>query len=98
MKNSTEDKLEEGYGICANNDPSEGNFAVFDDALSTMGPVSLARITGHGMSRYNKDMHSDLNLLFNGEKSESEQGVYPLGAFYKLPKKLQDSLIAIGKV
>ena len=33
MSKTTRNKKEAGYGICANNDPSKQNFAIFRDAL-----------------------------------------------------------------
>ena len=39
-KTTPKDK-EQGYGIRANNDPSERNFAIFIDALSHMGNASV---------------------------------------------------------
>ena len=39
-KNTTAAQKKAGYGIRANNDPAEQNFAVFDDALGQMGRVA----------------------------------------------------------
>ena len=58
MKNTTEEEKRQGYGICANNDVSEGNFAVFDNALSMMGQGALSRTATQGQSRYNGDFYN----------------------------------------
>ena len=39
----------------ANNDPFEGNFAIFTDILCS-GLINLARAAGIDQMRYNKDM------------------------------------------
>ena len=96
-KNLTEEQLEEGYGIRANNDTSEGNFAVFDDALSSMGRGALSRAAGQSQSRYNGDMQSDIDSLVSGRKCKSEKVSKPLGAFHLLPQEMQDALIATAK-
>ena len=41
MSETTPKYKEQGYGIRANNDPSERNFAIFRDALSHMGNASV---------------------------------------------------------
>ena len=97
MKNTTEEEKRQGYGIRANNDVSEGNFAVFDDALSTMGRGALSRAAAQGQSRYNGDFYNGVDDLVSGRKSKSEEESRPIGVFHKLPTKLQDSLLATAK-
>jgi hypothetical protein len=48
MKNTTEEEKRQGYVIRTNNDVSGGNFAVFDDVLSTMGWGALSRVAAQG--------------------------------------------------
>ncbi len=55
LKNKTAAQKKAGYGIRANNDPSEGNFAVFDDALSSSGRIDYSRACSEATTRYNKD-------------------------------------------
>ena len=95
-KTSAEDKRD-GYGIRANNDPSEQNFAVFDDALSTMGRGALSRAAGQGQSRYNGDFTRDISSMVTGRKSKANEEALQLGVFHKLPEELQNSLIATAK-
>jgi hypothetical protein len=95
-KTSAEDKRD-GYGIRANNDPSEQNFAVFDDALSTMGRGALSRAAGQGQSRYNGDFTRDISSMVTGRKSKADEEALQLGVFHKLPEELQNSLIATAK-
>ena len=41
MKNTTAAEKKSAYGVRANNDPSEGNFATFGDSLGMMGNANL---------------------------------------------------------
>ena len=97
MKKTTEEEKRQGYGIRANNDVSEGNFAVFDDALSTMGRGALSRAAAQGQSRYNRDFYNGVDELISGRKRKSDEEPRPIGVFHKLPTKLQDSLLATAK-
>ena len=90
MKKTTEEEKRQGYGIRANNDVSEGNFAVFDDALSTMGWGALSRAAAQGQSRYNGDFYNGLDELISGRSrnGKSNEESRPIGVFHKLPTKL----------
>ena len=43
MSKTMRKEKEQGYGICANNDPSEKSFTIFRDALSNMGEATVYR-------------------------------------------------------
>jgi hypothetical protein len=44
------------HGLCANNDPSEGNFVTFTDILCSGGHINLSSASDIGRMQYNKDM------------------------------------------
>ena len=71
MSKTTRQEKEQGYGIRANNDPSEQGFAVFRDALSHMGNASVYKAAGEGSSRYNNDWGRGVDALVTGRKSNS---------------------------
>ena len=96
-KNTTATQKKAGYGIRANNDPAEQNFAVFDDALGQMGRGGLDRASGQGMVRFNHDYERACSHLVTGRKSKSEVEPTEVGLFHQLCQKLQDSLIATAK-
>ena len=50
MTNTSAAKKKAAYGVRANNDPSEGNFATFGDSLAMMGNTNLDRSAGQGQS------------------------------------------------
>ena len=55
FKNCIASEKRAGYGIHANNDAAEGNFAVFDNALNQMWKSSFSRACGQDITRYNHD-------------------------------------------
>ena len=71
MSKTTRQEKEQGYGIRANNDPSEQGFAVFRDALGHMGNASVYKAAGEGSSRYNNDWGRGVDALVTGRKSKS---------------------------
>ena len=70
MKQTTRKEKEEGYGIRANNDPSERNFAIFRDALSHMGNASIYRAAAEAQSRMNNDFGRNVDALVTGRSSK----------------------------
>ena len=97
FNNRTAIEKKAGYGIHANNDAAEGNFAVFDDALNQMGRSSINRACGQGMTRYNHDYERQSASYVTGRKSKSIPNNVELGLFHTIPSKLQDSLISMSK-
>ena len=99
FKNRTASEKRAGYGIHANNDAAEGNFAVFDDALNQMGRSSINRACGQGMTRYNHDYDRQSASYVTGRKSKTKAVPerVELGLFHTIPQKLQESLISMGK-
>ena len=51
MSKTKSKEKKQGYGIRANNDPSERNFAIFRDALSHMGNASVYVAAAEAQSR-----------------------------------------------
>ena len=68
-RSATEKKA--GMGIRANNDPAEGNFAVFDNALNQMGRSAINRACGQGMMRYNHNYERNPTTYVTGWKAKS---------------------------
>jgi hypothetical protein len=98
FKNRTASEKRAGYGIHANNDAAEGNFAVFDDALNQMGRSSINRACGQGMTRYNHDYDRQSASYVTGRKSKTKAVPerVELGLFHTIPLKLQESLYQWG--
>ena len=71
MSKITPKEKEQGYGICANNDPSEQNFAIFIDALSHMGNASVYVAAAEAQSRGNNDWGLGVDSLVTGCKSKT---------------------------
>ena len=92
--------LEDSFGCRENNDPSEGGFATFDDALLTMGRVDISRGVGVGQTRYNGDFNRGVGLLVlvTGRKSKKDDRVeFKEGIYHTLGVKLQNSLLVTTK-
>jgi len=90
--------LEDSFGCRANNDPSEGGFATFDDALSTMGRVDISRGAGVGQTRYNGDFSRGAALLVTGRRSKNDDcEEFEEGIYHMIGEKLQNSLLATAK-
>ncbi len=95
-KNLKQNEKDASLGNRANNDPSEGNFATFTDVLCGGGCISIGGAAGIGQARYNKDMNQNHQQLVTGRKSKStSEKREELGLFHCIPKKLQNSLLAI---
>ena len=79
-----------GYGIHANNDAAEGNFAVFDDALNQMGRSSINRACGQGMTGYNHDYDWQSASYVTGRKSKAKAVPerVELGLFHTISQKM----------
>ena len=71
MSKTTPKEKEQGYGICANNDPSEINFAIFRDALSHMGNAYVYVAAAEAQSRGNNDWGLGVDYLVTGRKSKT---------------------------
>ena len=71
MSKTTPKEKEQGYGIRANNNPSEQNFAIFRDALSHMGNASVYVAAAGAQSRGNNDWGLGVDSLVTGCKSKN---------------------------
>ena len=71
MSKTTPKEKEEGYGIRANNDPSERIFAIFRDALSHMGNASVYIAAAESQSWGNNDWGLGVESLVTGSKSKT---------------------------
>ena len=71
MSKTTPKEKEQGYGIRANNDPSERNFAIFRDALSHMGNASVYVAASEAQSRGNNDWGLGVDSLVTGHNSKT---------------------------
>ena len=80
MSKTTPKEKEQGYGICANNDPSEINFAIFRDALSHMGNPFVYVAADESHSRGNNDWVLGVESLVTGCKSKT-MSVLPYRCF-----------------
>jgi hypothetical protein len=90
---------EASLGMRANNDPSEGNFAIFTDVLCNSERILINSATGIGRARYSKDLDHDHGCFITrgmGRGMRTDQFAQT-GAFHMLPEKMQDSLLAIAK-
>jgi hypothetical protein len=61
------------HGLCANNDPSEGNFVTFNDILCSGGHINLSSASGIGWMRYNRDMVQCHKQCTMGKREEQSQ-------------------------
>ena len=77
---TTPKEKEQGYGIRANNDPSERNFAIFRYALSHMGNASVYVAAAEAQSRGNNDWGLGVDSLVTGRKSKTVS-VFPYRCF-----------------
>ena len=96
-KLATEEAKQASLGIWANNNPSESNFAILNDALSCMGNGGLERAAAEGQTRYNNDMGRGLESMVTGRGSKKEVESRGIGLFHQLQTELQNSLVACGK-
>ena len=71
ISKTTPKEKEQGYGICANNDPYERNFAIFRDALSHMDNASVYIAASEAQSRGNDDWGLGVDFLVTGCKSKN---------------------------
>ena len=71
MSKTTPKEKEQGYGIHANNDPSERNVAIFKDALSHMGNASVYVAAAEAQSRGNNDWGLGVDSSVTGRKSKT---------------------------
>ena len=71
ISKTTPKEKEQGYGIRANNDPSERNFAIFRDALSHLGNASVYVAAAEAQSRGNNDWVIGVDSLVTGLKSKT---------------------------
>ena len=71
MSKTTPKDKEQGYGIRANNDQSERNFAIFRDALSHMGNASVYVAAAGAQSRGNNYWGLGVDSLVTGRKSKT---------------------------
>ena len=81
--NLTEEERQAGMGVCANNNASEGMFAVFTDCFSKAGRVSHEGATGQGQTIYNNDHGRGAGLLVTGKASKKADKKDPvMGLFH----------------
>ena len=71
MSKTTHKEKDQGYIICANNDPSEQNFAIFRDALSHMGNASVYVAAAETQTRGNDDWGLGVDSLVTGRTSKN---------------------------
>ena len=71
MPKTTPKEKEQGYGIRANNDPSERKFWIFRDALSHMGNASVYVSAAEAQLRGNNDWGIGADSLVTDRKSET---------------------------
>ena len=67
---------EQGYGICANNDPSEPKKSIFRDALSHMGDATVYWAAAEAQSQFNNDFGHGVDILVTGCKSKCVIAMY----------------------
>jgi hypothetical protein len=89
--------LDASLSMRAKNDPSEGNFATFTDVLCNSGWISIDSATGIGQAQYDKDLDCNHGCYVTGQKGRRTDQSTENGALHALPKKLQDSLLAVAK-
>ena len=79
MSKTTPKEKEEGYGIHANNDPSERKFAIFRYALFHMGNASLYVAAAEAQSWGNNDWGVEVDSLATRRKSPPQppQSLFP---------------------
>ena len=71
MSKTTPKEREQGYGIRANNDPSEQNLEIFRDALSHMVNASVYVADAEAQSRGGNDRVLGVDSLVTGRKSKT---------------------------
>ena len=71
MSKTTPKEKEQGYGIRANNDPSERNSAIFRDTFSHMGNASVYIAAAEAQSRGNDDWGLGVDILVTGCKGKN---------------------------
>jgi hypothetical protein len=82
-------------GFRANNDPSEGTFAMLTDILRNDRKICLANAGAVGQMQHNKDMSRDHELLGSGKHKKTHTAKNNvLVTFHQFFETLQDYLIA----
>lgn len=99
FNNLTDAEKEAPLGMRAKNDPSEGNFATFNNVLCNSGRISIDRAAGIGQARYSKDLNRNHGCYVSGGRKgkRTNEPKEQNGTFHELLEKLQDSLLAIAK-
>ena len=70
MSKTTRKEKGQGYGICANNDPSEHKISIFQDDLSHMGEATVYRADSEAHYQFNNDFGRGLDALVIGRRSK----------------------------
>ena len=70
MPKTTCKEKEQGYGIRANNNPSEQNVAIFRDALSHMRDATMYWAAAEAQSRFNNDFGHGVDVLVPGLRNK----------------------------
>ena len=87
MSKKMRKEKEQGYSICANNDPSEMIFEIFRDALSHKGEATVYWVAAEAQSRFKKDFGRKLDALVTGNRSKFVSDMHhfcPLHSIYFL--------------
>ena len=71
MPKTTPKEKEQGYGIRANNNPSERKFSIFRDYLSHTVNASVYVAAAEAQSRGNNDWGLGVDSLVTGSKSKT---------------------------
>jgi hypothetical protein len=95
---TTEEEKAASFGLRANNDPAEENFAVFSNAFENHKRMRLDHAAGEGQTRYNNDYGRESTDLVSGRKSKREDvSTSAIGLFHELDVLLQNSLVITRK-
>ena len=70
MPKTTCKEKEQGYGIRANNNPSEQKFAIVQDDLSLMGEAVVYRAASEAQSRFNNDFGHRVDKIVTRRRSK----------------------------
>ena len=87
MSKTTRKEKGQGYGICANNDPSEHKISIFQDDLSHMGEATVYRAAAEAQSRFNNYFGRGVHALVTGRRSKCVSAMHqfpPLHSIYYL--------------
>ena len=91
MSKTTRKEKEQKYGICANNDPPEQSFAIFQDDLSHMEEATVHLAAAEAQSRFNNDFGRRVDALVTGRRSKGVSEIHqflPLHSIYFLSHQL----------